>query len=117
MSDAFGNAADDEAGMDDNAGNRIDAGAGDDLGNQVEGGAARATLEYVTKSIVDDPDAVVIDAEQSANGTMLRVHVAPDDKGKIIGKRGRVAIAVRTVVRAVGARAGADVSVDIADDD
>ncbi len=103
MSD-FGNELDDVAVDDDNAGNRI------------AGATARVSLEYIVKAIVDDPASVVIDVEESNNGIMLRVHTAPDDKGKVIGRRGRVAMAVRTVVRAVGSRDDTNVTVDIADD-
>ena len=101
MSD-FGNSVDP---IDDNAGNRI------------EGGSARGVLTYVAKNIVDDPEAVVVESGASnRGGVTLSLHVAPDDKGKVIGKRGRVAMALRTVVRAVGARDGENVNVDIADD-
>jgi predicted RNA-binding protein YlqC (UPF0109 family) len=78
--------------------------------------AARGVLDYVARQIVDDPDAVEIDVEERRNGGVeLRLHVAPDDMGKIIGRRGRVAQAVRTVVRAAGAKEGVEASVDIVD--
>ena len=102
MSD-FGNQLDD-APVDDNAGNRI------------QGATARVALEFIIKAIVDDKDSVVVETQENNNGIMLRVHVAPDDKGKVIGRRGRVAMAVRTVVRAVGSRDDVNVSVDIADE-
>ncbi len=53
--------------------------------------------------------------EGRAGGVTLRLHVAPDDMGKVIGKRGRVAQAIRTVVRAAGAREGVEATVDIVD--
>ncbi|HUY06383.1 MAG TPA: KH domain-containing protein [Acidimicrobiales bacterium] len=79
------------------------------------GGTAQAVLEHIARQIVDDPDAVVVDAGPGRNGLKLSLHVDPADMGRIIGKRGRVAQALRTVVRAAGARDGADASVDIVD--
>jgi len=96
--------------------NSADVDVDDNAGNTITGGSARAALEYIAKSIVDDPESVVVDSEEGPNGTLLRVHVAIDDKGKIIGKRGRVAVSVRTLIRAIGARDGQNLSVDIADD-
>ena len=72
-------------------------------------------LEYVAKSIVDDPESVVINTDERGSAVTLRLHVAPDDMGKVIGKRGRVAQAIRTVVRAAGAKEGVDAIVDIVD--
>jgi predicted RNA-binding protein YlqC (UPF0109 family) len=84
--------------------------------NRVKGGMARAVLEYLARSIVDDPDGVVIELEERRRGGVrLALHVSADDMGKVIGRRGRVAQAIRTVVRAAGAREGVDVSVDIVD--
>jgi predicted RNA-binding protein YlqC (UPF0109 family) len=85
-----------------------------DDANRLPGGAARGVLEYLTRSIVDDPDDVRIDV-QSGRGLRLEVHVAPGDVGKVIGRRGRTAQALRTVTRAAAARDGGDVFVDIAD--
>jgi predicted RNA-binding protein YlqC (UPF0109 family) len=72
-------------------------------------------LEYVATSIVDEPDGVVVEIEEGRRGVTLSLHVAPDDMGKVIGRRGRVAQAIRTVVRAAAAREGVDASVDIVD--
>jgi len=80
------------------------------------GGVARSVLEYMARQIVDEPDAVVIEPDERGPSRVdLRLHVAPDDMGKIIGRRGRVAQAIRTVVRAVGAREGVETTVDIVD--
>ena len=84
-------------------------------GNTIDGGAAGAVLEFVAKSIVDDPDSVRIETETDRRGLTLRLHVAPDDMGKVIGRRGRVAQSIRTLVRATGAKEGAEVNVDIVD--
>ncbi len=96
----------------------VDGGADDDLdeaedidGNRIEGGVARAVLEYLARSIVDTPDAVRVETD----GATLRLHVAPDDMGKVIGRRGRVAQSIRTLVRATAAKEGAEVNVDIVD--
>ena len=83
--------------------------------NRVTGGISRTVLEYVAKHIVDDPESVVVEPSDRRGGVMLSLHVAPDDMGKVIGRRGRVAQALRTVVRAAGAREGIDASVDIVD--
>ena len=87
----------------------------DDAGNRIEGATPRAVLEYLARSIVDEPDAVVIDVEEGGRALTLRLHVAPGDMGKVIGKRGRVAQAIRTIVRAAGARDEMAVDVDIVD--
>lgn len=89
--------------------------AADDAGNRVVGAIPRNVVDYIARSIVDDPDAVVVEADHSRGRVDLRLHVAPDDMGKIIGKRGRVAQAIRSVVRAAGAREGVEASVDIVD--
>jgi predicted RNA-binding protein YlqC (UPF0109 family) len=83
---------------------------------QVRGAMARDVLEYLAQSIVDDPGDVVIDVDEGRRGeVLLSLRVAPDDMGKVIGRRGRVAQAIRSVVRAAGAREGQEVSVDIVD--
>jgi uncharacterized protein len=85
-------------------------------GNRADGGMARAVLEHIAKSIVDDPDSVVIDVSEGRSGVVLSLHVAQADMGRIIGRRGRVAQAVRVLVRAAAAREGTDAVVDIVDD-
>jgi predicted RNA-binding protein YlqC (UPF0109 family) len=87
----------------------------DDRGNRVVGATSMAVLDYLARSIVDEPDAVVIDVEEGRNSVTLRLHVAPDDMGKVIGRRGRVAQAIRTVVRAASTRDDVVVNVDIVD--
>jgi predicted RNA-binding protein YlqC (UPF0109 family) len=86
-----------------------------DDGNRVVGGLSRNVLSYLAKSIVEDPEAVVIEADEGRNSVTLRLHVAPGDMGRVIGRRGRVAQAIRTVVRAAGAKEGVNASVDIVD--
>lgn len=88
----------------------------DEAGNRVAGGTARATLAFIARSLVDDPEAVVIETEERARSVRFRVHVAPGDMGRMIGRRGRVAQAIRTLVRVGGARDGVDTNVDFVDD-
>jgi predicted RNA-binding protein YlqC (UPF0109 family) len=87
----------------------------DDGGNRIEGSVPRAVLEYLAKAIVDDPDSVVVEVEEGRSNVSLRLNVSPDDMGRVIGRRGRTAQAIRTVVRAAAAREGMDVHVDIVD--
>jgi len=79
------------------------------------GGTAQAVLEYVTRHIVDDADAIRVEVEERRRGLELHLNVAPDDMGKVIGRRGRVAQALRTVVKAAGAKDGVEVNVAIDD--
>jgi predicted RNA-binding protein YlqC (UPF0109 family) len=74
-----------------------------------------AVLEYLARQIVDEPDGVSIEQSETRGGIKLSLHVASGDMGKVIGRRGRVAQAIRAVVRATGAREGVDVLVDIVD--
>lgn len=72
-------------------------------------------LTYVASQLVDTPDDVSIEADESDGSVDLRLSVGKDDMGRVIGRRGRNAQAIRTVVRAAGARAGVEASVDIVD--
>ena len=72
-------------------------------------------LAYLARELVDDPDAVRVDAEERDGALVLRLHVAPDDVGKVIGRGGRIVRALRTVVRASAVREGRRVLVEIAD--
>ena len=86
------------------------------LDDEAAANMARDVLEYLAKSIVDDPDGVTIDVEEGRRGDVrLSLHVSAGDMGKVIGRRGRVAQAIRTVVRAAGSREGVEVGVDIVD--
>lgn len=87
----------------------------DDAGNRLVGAVPKAVLEYVARALVDDPEAVVVELDEGRHGVNLRLHVAPADMGKVIGRRGRVAQAIRSVVRAAGAQEGVDAQVDIVD--
>ncbi len=72
-------------------------------------------LENIAQSLVDNPDGVVVDETVNDNGTLLELKVDPSDMGKIIGKQGRIAKAIRTVVKAVASKEDKKVRVDIID--
>lgn len=69
-------------------------------------------LEILVKSLVDHPEQVVIEQEETARSVTLTVHVAPEDLGKVIGRQGRVARAIRTVVKSAAVRDGRRVQVE-----
>jgi predicted RNA-binding protein YlqC (UPF0109 family) len=72
-------------------------------------------LAFLARELVDDPDAVRVDEEERDGVLVLVLHVAADDVGKVIGRQGRIARALRTLVRASAARDGRRVMVEIAD--
>jgi predicted RNA-binding protein YlqC (UPF0109 family) len=85
-------------------------------GNRIVGGIPKGVLEYVARNIVDDPDGVFVESsERRAGEVELRLHVSPSDMGKVIGRRGRVAQALRQVVAAAGTKEGVRASLDIVD--
>ncbi|HEV7861536.1 MAG TPA: KH domain-containing protein [Acidimicrobiia bacterium] len=85
-------------------------------GNRIVGGVPKGVLEYVARNIVDDPDGVFVETSERRGGEVeLRLHVSPADMGKVIGRRGRVAQALRQVVAAAGTKEGVRASLDIVD--
>jgi hypothetical protein len=71
-------------------------------------------LEFLARGLVDEPDAVRVDREERDDGVVvLRLHVAPDDVGKVIGRQGRIVRALRTVIRASASRSHERVTVEI----
>lgn len=70
-------------------------------------------VEYIAKSIVTLPDAVVVNEESSAGNIILKLQVAPEDRGRVIGKQGRVAQAMRTLLRVAAVREGVRVQLEI----
>jgi predicted RNA-binding protein YlqC (UPF0109 family) len=76
---------------------------------------ATSVLDLLVTSLVDDPDAVRIDSFEQRGKVRLEVRVGPDDMGRVIGKRGRVANAIRTVVRAAAVRDDVDVDIEFED--
>jgi len=99
-----------------------DMDADQDEGNEgnrrtpVDGGTPLAVLTYLARALSNDPDSVVIQTEERRNGLRLNLHVAPDDMGRVIGRRGRTAQAIRTLVNVAGAKDGVQATVDIVDD-
>ena len=73
----------------------------------------KEVLEYVARNLVDDPEAVEVTAVEGERSMILQLRVAPDDMGKVIGKGGRTARAIRSVVRAAGTRQGVSTLVEI----
>ncbi len=63
-------------------------------------------LEYLARKLVSSPDEVRVVRVELEDAVMLELHVAPDDVGKVIGKGGRIARSLRTLVRASGAKTG-----------
>ena len=70
---------------------------------------------YVAKNLVDNPDSVSVAQSKTEEGTVLELRVAPEDMGKVIGRQGRIARDIRTIVKAVAQRNGEKVSVEIVD--
>jgi predicted RNA-binding protein YlqC (UPF0109 family) len=70
-------------------------------------------VEYIAKSLVDDPSQVRVDEIQGATSVILELHVAPEDMGRVIGKGGRVANAIRTLLRVIAAKQGKRVTLEI----
>ena len=72
-------------------------------------------VEYVAKSLVDSPDQVEINQIEGEKSTILELRVATDDIGKVIGKHGRIARALRTILAAAATRSGKRVVLEILD--
>jgi uncharacterized protein len=70
-------------------------------------------VEYIAKAIVNAPNDVKVTEETGEAGTVLKLEVAADDKGRIIGKQGRVAEAMRTLIRVNAAKAGTKIRLEI----
>ena len=73
-------------------------------------------LEFLARELVDNPDAVKVTEVTDDRGLLLRLHVDPDDMGKVIGRGGRTARAIRSIVRAAAPRRDIHASVDIVED-
>ena len=72
-------------------------------------------VEVIAKALVDDPESVVVNEREEKKTTVLEVRVAESDMGKVIGKQGRIAKAIRSVVKAAAAKEVKKVIVDIMD--
>lgn len=72
-------------------------------------------VEYITRQLVDQPDSVKIEEEVSDDKIILKLKVAQPDIGKVIGKKGRTAFALRTLIAAVGKKTGKKVRLEVLD--
>jgi uncharacterized protein len=72
-------------------------------------------IAWIARKLVDDPDAVRVESVERDGDIVLRLHVAPEDVGKVIGRQGRIARALRTVARAGSAHSRGRVMLEIAD--
>jgi len=70
-------------------------------------------VEYIAKNLVDDPNQVKVELMESANAITLELHVAQGDMGRVIGKGGKIANSIRTLVRVAAAREGKRVNLEI----
>ena len=70
-------------------------------------------LEYLARNLVDQPDEVRVERTERDGAVVLRLHVADEDIGKVIGRQGRIARALRTIVRASGAHQNERVQLEI----
>jgi predicted RNA-binding protein YlqC (UPF0109 family) len=75
--------------------------------------AAKELVEYVAKTLVDDPAAVTVTEIEDEEGVVIELHVAEDDMGKVIGRNGSVAKALRTLLKVTAAREGGSVTLEI----
>ncbi|WP_420436252.1 KH domain-containing protein [Candidatus Poriferisocius sp.] len=83
--------------------------------NTIEVPTARNVLEYLVKSVVENPDEVEVEVVERQGSVALEVTVAEGDMGRVIGRRGRVANSIRTVVRAAASKDGSFVDVEFVD--
>ncbi len=73
----------------------------------------RELIEYIAKTIVNAPDDVQVTQEEDERGIILKLQVADDDKGRVIGKQGRIAEAMRTLIRVKAAKDGTRATLEI----
>jgi len=74
-------------------------------------------VEYVVKALVDKPDQISVNETAGESITILEIRTAPEDAGKVIGKEGRIANAIRTITKAAAAKQGKKITVEILTDD
>ena len=72
-------------------------------------------LLYMAKNLVDDPDSVTVTETTNEDGKVLELRVAPGDMGKVIGRQGRIAKEIRTIMKTVAQRTGEKITVEIVD--
>ena len=81
--------------------------------NVIQNDAIGLLVEYIAKNLVDDPDSVKVVSKQGEEGVIVELTVGKDDMGKVIGKQGRIAKAIRTVVRAASVKSETKYIVEI----
>ena len=74
-------------------------------------------LVAMVEKLVDDPDSLHVETDSNENGTTFRLYVAPDDLGKVIGKQGRTARSLRTILNAIGSKANHRMQLDVLEDE
>jgi len=114
MSDLDQDYDDNDVNLIDDADAPADEHAGDE-GDGELAPTATSVLDLLVTSLVDDPDAVRVDSFEQRGKVRLEVRVGPEDMGRVIGKRGRVANSIRTVVRAAAVRDDVDVDIEFED--
>jgi uncharacterized protein len=114
LDDELDDGNDDDEDDGDAEGDEVDEGNVADP-NRTEAALSSAVLAHVASSLADEPDAVSVETEVRGRRATLRLHVAQPDMGRVIGRRGRTAQAIRALVAAAGAREGLTTSVDIVD--
>jgi len=75
----------------------------------------RELVEYIVKSMVDEPESVEVNVIEGEKSTILELRVSPSDIGKVIGKQGRIAKALRTILSATATKSGKHASLEILD--
>ena len=81
--------------------------------NVITNDGMAALVEYIARNLVDDPEGVKVTVKQGEDAVVIELTVAKDDMGKVIGKQGRIAKAIRTVVRAASVKSETKYVVDI----
>jgi hypothetical protein len=87
-----------------------------DTTNDAVAPTAVAVLAHIVRSIVDDPDAVTVEVDESGNRPALNVRVGEGDLGRVIGRRGRTAASIRTVTRAAASKDDVEIDIEFLDD-
>ncbi len=87
-----------------------------DTANEAVAPTAVAVLSHIVRSIVDDPDAVTVEVDESGARPALNVRVGDGDLGRVIGRRGRTAASIRTVTRAAASKDDVEIDIEFLDD-
>ena len=86
---------------------------GADCASMMNGDAMKALVEFIAKSLVENPDQVEVRESQKGNRVRLELNVAKEDMGRVIGKNGRVANSIRTMLRVAAEREGKQATLDV----